>query len=123
MKNITIYATGSCNNSTKYGTYYSCLEFKGHRKYLTSVVHNTTTNRCIIHGIIEAMRIIKEPCNVSVVIAAAIGIKKWNKNRKGANADLFNELHLLAKEKSCLLSFDYRKNKGSLISKLSKESL
>lgn len=106
MKDVTIYSFGSCDATTRKGSYYASLEYCGNYKYVSGYLDDVTTNRCIIVGVIEAIRKLKEPCAVKVITGTLIGIKKWQKNRKGVNADLITELHELAWEKKCLLTFE-----------------
>ena len=60
------------------------MEYGEIRKYLADKVEDTTANRCIILGFIEAVRMLKEPCNVELISTSRIGLPGLSKN-KGRN--------------------------------------
>lgn len=93
MKKVNIYVTASCNNKNKVGRYWASLEYKKKFKYITKELENTTANRAIIKGVIDAVIMLKEPCNITVYTGTPIGILTWIKKRKGTNSDLLNELY------------------------------
>ena len=94
------------------------MEYKGNFKYLQKEVIDTTANRCIIIGIIDALKILKEPCEIKIVTSTLLGIKKWEKNRKGVNADLLTELHLIAIQNTCIISFEALESEGQKVKNL-----
>jgi len=121
LKNITIYSVASCDTVTRVGYYNASLEYKGKFKYHSKKVEDTTTNRCIIIGIIDSFKMLKEPCTVKVVTSTLLGINKWKKNKKGINADLITELHQIAVEEGCILSFEVLENEGKRMRELATE--
>ncbi len=72
--------------------YYECLE-------------DTTANRCIILGLIDAVKLLKKPCKVNLVTSTPIGVVTVMKKGKGTNGDIINELLNLLKEKNCEAEF------------------
>lgn len=114
MKKITIYSIGSCNTETRIGNYETLLEYGNHRKYLAGRVEDTTANRCIIIGFIEAVRKIKEPCRVELVSTTQIGLSGLRKN-KGSNIDLIKLLISILSEKDCTFEFSAAIGRGDEI--------
>lgn len=109
MKNITIYSDGSSLNNHKknnHGGYCSILRYKSIEKIIKGSAYNTTNNRMELIAVIEALKIVKEPCNIEIIsdskyVCESINswlntwIKKDFKNVK--NLDLWKEYISLAK--------------------------
>jgi ribonuclease HI len=116
MKKINIYSRGSCDASSRIGKYFSQLEYENTLKNLTGELFDTTANRCIIQGCIEAVTLIKEPCDVEIFTSTKIGVEKFAKG-KGVNKDLIAELIGLLKAKKCQFKFTTLANQSDWLNK------
>lgn len=95
MKKVTIYSRGTCDTSSREGSYFIKLDYMGKYKGFTGPCYDATVNRCIIQGLIEGVKKVKEPCKIQLITATKIGVKKYVRSRKGTNKDLLAELLLL----------------------------
>lgn len=102
---VKIYSVGSCDYNTRIGKYYTLLEYKTYYKVINDQLCNTTVNRCIIQGIIDAIKLLKKPCNLLIVTATPVGIKTAMKSSKGPNVDLIKTLFDLIEDKKCEFEF------------------
>lgn len=86
MKEVTIYARGSVSPEHG-GRYLATLNFKGAEKWVSgrSEDENTTAQRMMITGIIEAVKLLKEPCKLTIYAHDRFRLKKIQKAR---NPDL-----------------------------------
>ncbi len=111
MKTVTIYTDGACSGNPGPGGWGAVLRYGAHEKELSGGAAETTNNRMELTGVIEALRLLKEPCVVELysdskyVIDAlskgwACGWRKkgWIKSDKkpALNADLWETLLELA---------------------------
>ncbi|HHY26722.1 MAG TPA: hypothetical protein GX523_08260 [Desulfitobacterium dehalogenans] len=102
---VKIYSIGSCNPQTRLGRYTALLQYKSHFKVVDGDLRDTTANRCIITGLIEAVKLLKKPCRVNLITSTSIGVNKVIKNDKGTNADIVRILLNILAEKQCDRSF------------------
>jgi ribonuclease HI len=102
---VRIYSHGSCNAETRIGFYEIVLEYGVHRRYKTLGFEDTTANRCIIHGLIDGLQLLTEPCEVEFVTATKVGLSGIPKN-KGPNVDLLKDLVSLLAERMCEFRFN-----------------
>lgn len=110
MKQIEIYATGSCDTESRRGHGHAILSYNGiDQKHVAVAFDNTSANRCILHAIIAALQEIKKPCAVLVVTATSIGASKPNKS---ANSDLLSLIFNEAKQRGCTLEFQLMRGGG-----------
>jgi hypothetical protein len=105
MKVVTIYSCASCDWHTQTGRFFTALEYNGHYKYVTGVQKETTADRCILAGLLEAIHLIREPCKLVIVTATRLSFNRVG-DPKGRNKDLKRLLLELVKEKQCQLEFD-----------------
>lgn len=98
---VKVFSVGSCNPQTRLGKYNAKLVYKSRHKKIAGEITDTTTNRCIITGIIESIKLIKKPCRVVVVTSTAVGIHTFARTGKGTNADILKELLELLDIKQC----------------------
>lgn len=103
-KKVKIYSIGSCNHLTRAGSYEVILEYKEKFFYMSADIENTTANRCIIQGLIDAVERLKEPCDVEMITSTSIGVKLASKG-KGPNFDKISELFRAIMEKQCTVDF------------------
>ncbi|WP_110877669.1 RNase H family protein [Franconibacter helveticus] len=117
MKTVKIYSAGSCKPDTREGAADVLMECEGKKKHLHFSYEDTTTNRCILQGLIDAVGYLTRPCNVVLVTATALGVKKAQTG-KGVNRDLIAELERLLKEKGCAWEYDVWANRGDELRKV-----
>ncbi len=89
QKQVRIFSVGSCDSQTRKGYCEASITVDGKATYLKRDLEDTTANRCIIHGMIDALATLKTPSRVTLTSSTKIGTA--NKNR-GPNADLIAEL-------------------------------
>lgn len=115
MKNIEVYTDGACSGNPGKGGWGAVLVYKGIEKEIFGGSPETTNNRMELTAVIEALKCLKEPCNVTVTtdskyVCDAINkgwVYSWEKNnwkksdkKPALNVDLWKELlHLLDKHK------------------------
>ncbi|AGZ82522.1 ribonuclease HI [Campylobacter fetus] len=101
MKKICLFSDGSCLNNPGAGGWAYILEYEGYKKSSSGGATYTTNNKMEIQAVIEGLKALKEPCEVSLYtdssyVANAINIwldgwiKKKFKNVK--NVELWQEL-------------------------------
>ena len=107
MKDVIIYTDGACSGNPGPGGYSAILIYNGIEKEISGGSKDTTNNKMELMGVIEGLKILKEPCNVklysdSAYIVNSINngwLNSWQKNNwiksdksKVKNIDLWNEL-------------------------------
>jgi ribonuclease HI len=99
-KKITLYADGSSLGNPGPGGYGGILEYRGHRQEYWGGEAHTTNNRMELRGVIEGLKRLKEPCDITVISDSSYvvkGINEWLPNwvkkefRKVKNPDLWRE--------------------------------
>ena len=105
-KQITLYSDGSSLGNPGPGGYGGILSYKGHTKEYVGGEPHTTNNRMELRGVIEGLKLLKEPCDVEVVSDSSYVIKainEWLPNwvkkdfKKVKNSDLWREYLAVAK--------------------------
>ncbi len=107
MKAVTLYTDGACSGNPGPGGWGAVLLYGGHRKELSGGAPSTTNNRMELTAVIEALKLLKEPCQVALysdskyVIDALEKGWAWGWKRRGwvksdkkpaLNPDLWEEL-------------------------------
>ena len=107
MKQVEIFTDGACQGNPGPGGWGAILRFGAHEKEISGGDPNTTNNRMELSGVIEALKMLKEPCKVDLYIdsqyvcnALSKGwAKKWrangwmrNKKEPALNPELWAEL-------------------------------
>ncbi len=85
MKKINIYTDGSCLGNPGPGGYGAILEFKQTSKSIAQGFAHTTNNRMELMAPIEALALLKEPCDINLYTDSQYvknGINQWIKNWK-----------------------------------------
>lgn len=116
MKKVTIYTDGACSGNPGPGGWGAVLEYNGRTKEIAGFAPGTTNNRMEITALIEALKRLKEPCEVTVwsdskYLCDAVSkgwAKSWQKNgwkksdkKPALNSDLWqNLLELLSIHKA-----------------------
>ena len=107
MKKVEIYTDGACTGNPGKGGFGAVLVYNGTEKKISRGYRKTTNNRMELLGAVEALKMLKEPCEVTLTsdskyLTDAINQKwldSWQKNgwRKAdkkavLNTDLWKEL-------------------------------
>lgn len=107
MKKVDIYTDGACSGNPGKGGWGAVLVYNGIEKEISGGSPDTTNNRMELTAVIEALKALNEPCNVTLTtdskyVCDAINKKwvySWKKNgwkkadRKPAlNVDLWEQL-------------------------------
>ena len=106
---VILHTDGSCSRNgseTAVGGWCAILICNGHEKVLRGYESRTTNNRMELRAVIEGVRALKKPSNVTVhtdstyVCTGAANMKKWLKMPQNphANMDLWSELITIGKE-------------------------
>ena len=66
MKQITIYTDGACSGNPGPGGWAAILEYNGREKELSGGEAHTTNNRMELTAVIEALKALKEDCEVDL---------------------------------------------------------
>ncbi len=66
MKQIKIYTDGACSGNPGKGGWGAVLVYKNKEKEISGGSDDTTNNRMELTAVIEALRILKEPCEVTL---------------------------------------------------------
>ena len=67
MKQVTIYTDGACSGNPGAGGWGTILDYQGRRKELCGGHAHTTNNRMELTAVIEGLKALKEPCEVTVI--------------------------------------------------------
>ncbi len=107
MKKIEIFTDGACSGNPGVGGWGAILRFGEYQKELSGGEKNTTNNRMELTAVIEALKALKEPCEVVVTTdskyvsdAVTLGwAENWRKNgsrkadkKPALNVDLWEQL-------------------------------
>ena len=107
MKTVTIYTDGACSGNPGPGGWGAVLKYGEHEKEISGGAAETTNNRMELTAVIEALRLLKEPCAVElysdskyVIDALSLGwAEGWRKNgwkkkdkKPALNPDLWETL-------------------------------
>lgn len=110
MKSVEIFTDGACSGNPGPGGYGAILRYKGKEKEISGGEPHTTNNRMELLAVINALKLLKEPCEVQlysdsqyVCNAFNLGwVEKWKsknwmrtKNESVKNPDLWKELYSL----------------------------
>lgn len=115
MKKVEIFTDGACSGNPGPGGFGAILRYEGHIKEISGGEANTTNNRMELRAVIEALKALKVPCEVTITsdskyVCDAV-TKGWAKSwkahgwvksdkKKALNSDLWeNLLNLLEKHK------------------------
>ena len=100
MKHVDIYTDGACRGNPGKGGWGAILVYGTKMKEISGGERNTTNNRMELTGAIEALSMLKEPCEVTLtsdskylVDAISKGwLDSWRKNgwRKADRSEVLN---------------------------------
>jgi ribonuclease HI len=107
MKTVTIYTDGACSGNPGPGGWGAILRCNGTEKELSGGEKDTTNNRMELTGVIEALKALKFPCDVTITTDSKYvydsitkgWVYKWKENgwrkpdkKPALNPDLWSEL-------------------------------
>ena len=107
MKQVDIFTDGACSGNPGPGGWGAILRYKGTDKEISGGEAQTTNNRMELTAVIEALRLLKESCEVTLwtdskYVADGLGkgwAAGWKKNgwkkadkKPALNPDLWDEL-------------------------------
>ena len=113
MKQVEIFTDGACQGNPGPGGWGAILRYNGAEREISGGAADTTNNRMELSGVIEAFRLLKEPCEVTlcsdskyVCDAIAKGwTKSWKRNnwrksdkKPALNTDLWENLLTLIEQ-------------------------
>ena len=78
MKKVTIYTDGSCSKNPGPGGYGAILMCNGVEKEISGGDYQTTNNRMELQGPIEALKLLKEPCEVDLYSDSAYVVNSFD---------------------------------------------
>lgn len=85
MKKVTLYTDGACSGNPGPGGWGALLLFGDHEKEISGGEAATTNNRMEMMGVIEGLKNLKQPCEVTVVTDSKYvlqGMTEWMKGWK-----------------------------------------
>lgn len=80
LKQVEIFTDGSCLGNPGPGGYGIVLRYKGHEKQIAKGFELTTNNRMEMMAAVEALKLLKEPCEVVLTTDSQYvrqGITQW----------------------------------------------
>lgn len=84
-KLVEIFTDGACSGNPGPGGWGAILRHKGVEKELSGGIRQTTNNRMELTAVVEALRALKEPCQVDLYTDSKYlkdGITSWIRNWK-----------------------------------------
>ncbi len=79
-KRVEIYTDGACSGNPGTGGWAAVLLYNGHKKEISGAQFDTTNNRMELTAIIEGLKMLKEPCRVTVYSDSAYSVDPFLKN-------------------------------------------
>jgi ribonuclease HI len=80
LKPVEVFTDGACKGNPGPGGWGALLRFEGHQREIFGGEPDTTNNRMELTAAIEALKALKEPCNVSLTTDSVYvrdGVTKW----------------------------------------------
>jgi ribonuclease HI len=98
MKSIEIYTDGACRGNPGVGGWGAIIHYLDTSKELFGGSHETTNNQMEMQAVIEGLKALKEPCNITLYTDSKYvmdGITNWIhgwKQNDWKNKELWQEL-------------------------------
>lgn len=67
-KEVTIYTDGACSGNPGTGGWAAIILFQNHRKNICGREENTTNNKMELTAVINGLKVLKFPCNISFLL-------------------------------------------------------
>jgi len=80
MKEVEIYTDGACSGNPGPGGYGAILFYGEHQKEISGGEKATTNNRMEIQAVIEALKLLKEPCKATIYSDSAYVVNCFQQN-------------------------------------------
>ncbi|MCR4435533.1 MAG: ribonuclease HI [Clostridiales bacterium] len=80
MKKVIIYTDGACSGNPGKGGWAAVLKYGEKEREISGFENNTTNNQMELRAAIEALKCLKEPCEVELYSDSAYLINGFNKN-------------------------------------------
>ncbi|OGT54087.1 MAG: ribonuclease HI [Gammaproteobacteria bacterium RIFCSPHIGHO2_12_FULL_42_10] len=87
MKNIIIYTDGACRGNPGKGGWGAVIVYQHHKKIFSGKEAHTTNNRMELTAAIEALKVLKEPCQIDLYTdsqyvqkGVSLWLEKWKKS-------------------------------------------
>jgi len=123
MPHVVIYTDGACKGNPGRGGWGAFLQSKSHTKEIFGGELATTNNRMEMTAVVEALKVLKQPCTVDFYLDSQYvrkGLTEWMKNWKARgwrtasggpvkNQDLWQELDKLLCESEHSISWHWVK--------------
>lgn len=77
MKQVTLYTDGACSGNPGVGGWAAILNYMGFEKEFSGAMKETTNNRMELFAIIQGLRQLKEPCEVTVYSDSAYALNPF----------------------------------------------
>lgn len=78
MKEVTIYTDGACSGNPGPGGWGAILMYNNNQKEISGAQKDTTNNIMEITAVLEALKLLKEECNVKVYSDSAYVVNAFN---------------------------------------------
>ena len=78
MKKVTIYTDGACSGNPGPGGWGAILMYNGTSKEISGASKDTTNNIMEITAVLEALKLLKEECEVQVYSDSAYVVNAFN---------------------------------------------
>lgn len=109
---LFILSIGSCNSVANEGYYTTVLKYNNKINILNDFVKTNSANVCILKGIIEAVKLIKRPCNVYIVSSTPLGFS----SKSSPNRSLCILIQQMLQDKGCYAELIEVKGQGEQLS-------
>ncbi|MDA8226207.1 MAG: ribonuclease HI [Desulfitobacterium hafniense] len=80
LKKVEIFTDGACSGNPGPGGWGAILVYGAKEKEISGFEKNTTNNRMELVAAIEALKMLKEPCSVSLYSDSAYLVNAFNQN-------------------------------------------
>ena len=80
LKKVTIYTDGACSGNPGPGGYGAVLIYNGNEKEISGGEKSTTNNKMEMMGVIKALELLKEKCDVEIYSDSAYVVNSINNN-------------------------------------------
>lgn len=112
MKNIIIYTDGACSGNPGVGGWGAILQYGEYKREISGAEAETTNNRMEVQAVIEALSLLKYPCEVDLYSDSAYTVNAFDKGwiyawkradwkkadkKEVQNVDLWQKLYELTK--------------------------
>ena len=94
VTDIELIVRGNSNYTldNRPGMYACILKYGANEKLIKGKLEGLAVNQCIITGIIQAVKLLKRPCNIKLYTQTYVGLAKYDSKAEGPNNELLKEL-------------------------------